>query len=124
MSLKRASSPELSRPATLLMALGLTRSGTDVAATWICGSFLHIARLWPLILLSKICVMLMLGLLVFRPQDWTQFLLLGLMFLVDGALMIVPRKDRFRRLRPHIQTWAMLPMLFLSGLSYSAWIAG
>ena len=124
MSLKRASSSELSRPATLLMALGLTRSGTDVGATWICGSFFHIARLWPLILLSKMCVILILGLLVFRQQGWAQFLLLGLMFLVDGMLMILPRQDRFRSLLPHIQTWAMLPMLFLSGLSYSAWIAG
>ena len=124
MSLKRASSSELSRPATLLMALGLTRSGTDVGATWICGSFFHIARLWPLILLSKMCVILILGLLVFRQQGWAQFLLLGLMFLVDGMLMMLPRQDRFRSLLPHIQTWAMLPMLFLSGLSYSAWIAG
>ncbi len=58
----RASSSEPVSPVTLLMALGLTRSGTEVSASWISGAFVHIARLWPLILLAKICMVMMLRL--------------------------------------------------------------
>ena len=124
MSLMRASSSEPVSPVTLLMALGLTRSGTEVSASWISGAFVHIARLWPLILLAKICMVMMLRLPFFRLGDGVQAGLLALMLLVDGLVMILPRQERFRSLMPHVQNWAMLAMLFLSGLVYSLWLDG
>lgn len=124
MSLMRASSSEPVSPVTLLMALGLTRSGTEVSASWISGAFVHIARLWPLILLAKICMVMMLRLPFFRLGDGAQAGLLALMLLVDGLVMILPRQERFRSLMPHVQNWAMLAMLFLSGLVYSLWLDG
>ncbi|PDH64010.1 MAG: diguanylate cyclase, partial [Sphingomonadaceae bacterium MED-G03] len=124
MSLMRASSSEPVSPVTLLMALGLTRSGTEVSASWISGAFVHIARLWPLILLAKICMVIMLRLPFFRLGDGVQAGLLALMLLVDGLVMILPRQERFRSLMPHVQNWAMLAMLFLSGLVYSLWLDG
>ncbi len=47
---------------TLMVGLALAESGTEVAASWIYCAFVHIARLWPLILLAKICVAALLGL--------------------------------------------------------------
>jgi diguanylate cyclase (GGDEF)-like protein len=109
-------------PITLMMALGLARSGTEVAASWISGAFVHIARLWPLILLAKICVVAVLNLPFYRDGDVRQAILLATMLLVDGTLIILPRQAPFQRLMPHVQNWLMLPMLFLSGLTYSLWL--
>jgi diguanylate cyclase (GGDEF)-like protein/PAS domain S-box-containing protein len=122
MSLLRASlSDTPSRPMTLMVALGLAESGTEVAASWISGAFLHIARLWPLILLAKICVMLLLNLSPFAGGV-EQAVILAVMLLIDGALMLVPRRTLFQGLMPHVQNWLMLPMVFLSGLSFSLWL--
>ena len=107
---------------SLMVALGLAESGTEVAASWISGAFVQIARLWPLILLSKLCVISLLGIPLFRPDDAQQFGVLVVMLLVDGALMLVPRWPVFQERMPHIQNWLMLPMLFLSGLSFSLWL--
>jgi diguanylate cyclase (GGDEF)-like protein/PAS domain S-box-containing protein len=122
MSKLRASlSDTPSRPMTLMVALGLAESGTEVAASWISGAFLHIARLWPLILLAKICVLLLLNLSPFSAGIG-QAAILGAMLLIDGALMLVPRRPLFRGLMPHIQNWLMLPMVFLSALTFSLWL--
>ena len=56
---------------TLMVALGLAESGTEVSASWISGAFPYIARLWPLMLLAKLCVMLLMGLIIFGT---TQFI--------------------------------------------------
>jgi len=123
MSPMRASLSDSSSPITLMMALGLARSGTEVAASWISGAFVHIARLWPLILLAKICVVMLLGVPFYAVGDRRQAVLLALMLLVDGVLMILPRQARFKAVMPHVQNWIMLPMVFLSGLTYSLWLS-
>ena len=110
------------RPVTLMVALGLAESGTEVSASWISGAFLHIARLWPLMLLAKLCVVLLLGLTPLSGGPAYRAVL-AVMVIVDVALMRVPRAARFRALRPHVQNWLMLPTLFLSGLSFSIWLS-
>ena len=119
----RASLPEQqSRPMTLMVALGLAESGTEVAASWISGAFVHIARLWPLTLLAKICVVALLGIPFFRAGDGEQAVIMTIMLMVDGAIMLVPRWKVFQDRMPHIQNWLMLPMVFLSGLTFSLWL--
>ncbi|MDO7836949.1 EAL domain-containing protein [Sphingobium sp. HBC34] len=123
MSLLRASlSDNPSRSMTLMVALGLSESGTEVSASWISGAFVHIARLWPLILLAKICVLLLLNLPIFSG-DSDKAGLLAVMLLIDGMLMLVPRWQLFQRRLPHIQNWLMLPMVFLSALTFSLWLS-
>ena len=101
MSRLRASlSDTPSRSMSLMVALGLAESGTEVAASWISGAFVQIARLWPLILLSKLCVISLLGIPLFRPDDAQQFGVLVVMLLVDGALMLVPRWPVFQERMP------------------------
>ncbi|RJG52088.1 EAL domain-containing protein [Sphingobium terrigena] len=107
---------------SLMVALGLAESGTEVAASWISGAFVQIARLWPLILLAKLCVITLLGIPFYRPGDSEQAVIMTVMLLVDGALMVVPRWPLFQDRMPHIQNWLMLPMLFLSGLTFSLWL--
>ncbi|WP_420145808.1 EAL domain-containing protein [Sphingobium sp.] len=122
MSLLRASlSDNPSRSMTLMVALGLSESGTEVSASWISGAFTHISRLWPLMLLAKICVVCLLR-LPFYSGDMAQIGLLVAMLVIDGALMLVPRRDWFLRQMPHVQNWMMLPMVFLSGLTFSLWL--
>ncbi|MBV2149516.1 EAL domain-containing protein [Sphingobium sp. AS12] len=111
-----------SRSMSLIVALGLAESGTEVAASWISGAFVQIARLWPLILLAKLCVIALLGIPFYRPGDSEQAAIMTAMLLVDGALMVVPRWSLFQERLPHIQNWLMLPMLFLSGLTFSLWL--
>lgn len=109
------------RTASLLVSLGLAESGTEVAANWLSRSFTHVAALWPLMLLAKLCVAALLGMLSFtRPEHGA--LLCGVV-LIDGLLMLVPRWALFRNLRPHVQNWLMLPALFCSGLIFSLWLA-
>ena len=107
---------------TIMVALGLAESGTEVAASWISGAFIHIARLWPLILLAKICVVALLR-LPFYSGDRAQAAILAGMLMIDGALMLLPRRQWFQRRMPHVQNRLMLPMVFLSGLSFSLWLA-
>lgn len=111
-----------SRPVTLMVALGLTESGTEVSASWISGAFVPIARLWPLILLAKICVVSLLHIPLYRPEHNVQALVLAFMLLVDGTLMTVPRQILFQALKPHVQNWLMLVMVCLSGLCFSLWL--
>ena len=122
MSLLRASlidSP--SRSMTLMVALGLSESGTEVSASWISGNFTHISRLWPLMVLAKICVVALLNLPLYSG-DVVQAGLLVTMLLIDGTLVLVPRRLWFLQQMPHIQNWMMLPMVFLSGLTFSLWL--
>jgi diguanylate cyclase (GGDEF)-like protein len=122
MSLLRASlSDNPSRSMTLMVALGLSESGTEVSASWISGTFVHIARLWPLILLAKICVVALLK-LPFYSGNMMQAIIMIAMLAIDGMLMLLPRRSWFQRRMPHVQNWLMLPMVFLSGLSFSLWL--
>lgn len=107
---------------TLMVTLGLTESGTEVAASWISGAFGPIARLWPLILLAKICVVNLLHIPFYQVGNGAQASILAVMLLADGALMIAPRQAVFRTLKPHIQNWLMLLMVFVSGLCFSLWL--
>ena len=111
-----------SRSITLMVALGLTQSGTEVSASWISAAFLHIARLWPLVLLAKICITALLSIPFYRMGDPLHASFMAAMLLIDGALMIVPRQPIFRDLKPHVQKQLMLPMVFLSAFSFSLWL--
>jgi diguanylate cyclase (GGDEF)-like protein len=122
MSLPRASFTDSpSRSMTLMVALGLSESGTEVSASWISGAFTHISRLWPLIVLAKFCVVILLN-LPFYSGDLAQVGLMVAMALIDGVLMFAPRRDWFKRQMPHVQNWMMLPLVFLSGLMFSLWL--
>ncbi len=112
------------RAMSLTAALGLTESGTDVSASWISGAYVHIARLWPLILLAKLCIVAWLGLPFFQSLNLGQAAAMATMLVADGALILVPRGTKFQAHKPHVQSWAMLPMLFLSGLTFSLWLGG
>ena len=112
------------RAMSLTAALGLTESGTDVSASWISGAYVHIARLWPLILLAKICIVAWLGMPFFQSFHIGQAVIMAAMLLADGALILLPRSSRFQARKPHVQTWAMLPMLFVSALTFSIWLDG
>ncbi|HKY81159.1 MAG TPA: diguanylate cyclase, partial [Sphingobium sp.] len=105
--------------ADLLVALGLVESGTEVAASWISGAFVHIARLWPLILLGKLSVVALLHVPFYQTGNIPHAIVLAGMLLVDGLMIVAPRGERFQALRPHVQTWLMLPAIFLSGLTFS-----
>ncbi|MFZ2995653.1 EAL domain-containing protein [Sphingobium sp.] len=121
-SLRKPISETQSRPMTLMVALGLAESGTEVSASWISGAFVHIARLWPLLLLAKICVVALLGIPFYRSGDGLHAMALAAMLLIDGALIIAPHRHTFQQRMPHIQNWLMLPMVFLSGLTFSLWL--
>ncbi len=107
---------------TMMVALGLAESGTEVSASWISGAFVHIARLWPLILLAKICVIMLLRLPIYSGNA-LQAGILAVMLMIDGALMLLPRRSWFQRCMPHVQNRLMLPMVFLSGLTFSLWLS-
>ncbi|WP_257539988.1 bifunctional diguanylate cyclase/phosphodiesterase [Sphingobium sp. CFD-1] len=118
----RPAFPESTAPSPGLMtSLGLAESGGDVSATWVSRAFLLIAALWPLVLLAKICISALYGAPFHHIASPWQSILLAAMLLADGALMIAPRQSRFRALMPHVQMWLMLPMAFLSGLTFSLW---
>ena len=120
--LRKPLSENQSRPMTLMVALGLAESGTEVSASWISGAFVHIARLWPLLLLAKICVVALLGIPFYRSGDGLHAMALAAMLLIDGALIIAPHRHAFQQRMPHVQNWMMLPMVFLSGLTFSLWL--
>ncbi|WP_176592585.1 EAL domain-containing protein [Sphingobium sp. EM0848] len=103
----------------LVVALGLTEGGAEVDASWISGTFVHIARLWPLVLLGKLCITALLHVPFYEPGNIGHAIALSAMLLVDGVAIVVPRGVRFQRLRPHHQKWLMLPMVLLSGLTFS-----
>jgi diguanylate cyclase (GGDEF)-like protein len=109
----------LSRPGDLAIALGLTEGGTDVSAFWISGAFHHISRLWPLILLGKLCTIALLHVALFQSGNLPHALILVFMLLADGLLILGPRGERFRSQRPHVQKWLMLPVVLLSSMSFS-----
>lgn len=116
----RANLAELqSRRTDLVAALGLAESGASVDASWISGTFVHIARLWPLVLLGKLCITALLHVPFYEANNIGHGLALSAMLLVDGVAIVAPRGARFQRLRPHHQKWLMLPMVLLSGLSFS-----
>lgn len=105
-----------------MVALGLAPGGTEVAASWISGAFVGIAGLWPLLVMAKLCITLMLGLSIDRPGDQGTILTPAAMLLVDALIILLPRRARFRTLMPHVQNWLMLPLVLLSGLSFSLWL--
>ncbi|WHO39696.1 EAL domain-containing protein [Sphingobium sp. AP49] len=109
-------------PANLMVSLGLAESGTEVSATWISATFAHVAALWPLLLLAKLCVAALLGMQPFSTGGSDQGLMLAAVVVIDGLLIIVPRGAAFRTLRPHIQNWLILPAMFLSGFAFSLWL--
>lgn len=124
-SLRSAILDSAHRPAGLLSALGLTQSGTDVAATWVSSAYRNIAQLWPLVLLSKICVSgllhIPLGIAAAHSPGW---LAIGLIvILLDVIILVLPRLDRFGGLLPHVQTWILLPLATISGVTFSLWLA-
>ena len=106
----------LSRPADLAVALGLAEGGTEASAFWISGAFSHIARLWPLILLGKLCTV---ALLHVPLGSIFSILTLLFMLLIDGVLIVGPRAERFHNQRPHVQKWLMLPAVLLSSVTFS-----
>ena len=108
-----------SRRTDLVAALGLAESGASVDASWISGTFVHIARLWPLVLLGKLCITALLHVPFYEADNIGHAVALSAMLLVDGVAIVAPRGARFQRLRPHHQKWLMLPMVLLSGLSFS-----
>ncbi|EQB05871.1 EAL domain-containing protein [Sphingobium indicum] len=116
----RANLAELqTRRTDLVAALGLAESGASVDASWISGTFVHIARLWPLILLGKLCITALLHVPLYGDGNAGHAVALAAMLLVDGVAIVLPRGARFQLLRPHHQKWLMLPMVLLSGLSFS-----
>ncbi len=109
----------------LMAALGLRESGPDVAATWMSSAYRGIGLLWPLVLLAKICVSALLH-IPLSPIHMTGAAWLAAgssVILVDLLLLLLPRDVRFRGLMPHIQTWILLPLLCLSGATFSLWLA-
>ena len=109
----------LSKRADLVVALGLAEGGTEASAFWISGAFSHIAKLWPLILLGKLCTIALLHIPLFRSDSILHPLILAVMLLVDAVLILAPRGERFQGQRPHVQKWLMLPAVLLSGMSFS-----
>ncbi len=119
----RPAPSELQPPSPGLLALlGLAESGGDVPATWVSRAFALIAALWPLVLLAKICIAVIFDAAFYDVVTVWQALYLSAMLLADGAIMIAPRQASFRALAPHVQMWLMLPMAFLSGLTFSLWL--
>ncbi|MET0370855.1 MAG: EAL domain-containing protein [Sphingobium sp.] len=114
----------LSRSTSILALLGLAEGAGEVAGAWMARGFAQVAMLWPLILLAKICVAALLGIPFYRPATFAQTSMLTAMLIVDGLLIILPRQQSFRTRPPHVQTWMMLPPVFLSGLIFSFWISG
>src|SRR3546814_8998652 len=116
----RANLAELqTRRTDLVAALGLAESGASVDASWISGTFVHIARLWPLILLGKLCITALLHVPLYGDGNAGHAVALAAMLPVDGVAIVLPRGARFQLLRPHHQKWLMLPMVLLSGLRFS-----
>jgi diguanylate cyclase (GGDEF)-like protein len=107
------------RAASLASALGLIESGIDVAATWISTAFRTIATLWPLVLLGKLAV----SLLIQVPFGGgpARAAILAILLSVDIAIILLPWLDLFKRRAPHIQMWIMLPLIFASGVTFSLW---
>ncbi|WP_336968988.1 EAL domain-containing protein [Sphingobium aromaticiconvertens] len=124
-SLRSAILDSADRPAGLLSALGLTESRTDVAATWVSAAYRGIALLWPLVLLAKICVSALLHIpLGFAAASGAGWLAVGLaVILLDLIILALPRLRVFGGLLPHVQTWVLLPLVILSGVAFSLWLA-
>lgn len=120
---RKARSDSVAAVPGLMASLGLAESGGDVSATWVSRAFLLISALWPLVLLAKICIAALFGIAFYHVSDIWQSVLLAAMLIADGAIMIAPRQNAFRALTPHIQMWLMLPMAFLSGLTFSLWFS-
>ncbi len=108
------------RANSLAAALGLIESGTDVAATWISTAFRTIATLWPLVLLAKLAVSLLIHIPLVITSDGRTVILASLA-MVDIAIMALPWFGPFKHRAPHLQMWIMLPLIFLSGVIFSLW---
>lgn len=113
-----------SRSTSIWALLGLAEGAGELAGAWMARGFAQIALLWPLILLAKICVAALLGIPFYRPATFLQTSALIGMLLIDGILILMPRRGSFRTRPPHVQTWMMLPPVLLSGLIFSVWISG
>jgi diguanylate cyclase (GGDEF)-like protein/PAS domain S-box-containing protein len=117
-SLRTQLAEHQTRRTELIAALGLAPGGPDVDACWVSGAFAHIARLWPLVLLGKLCIMALMHVPFYRG-GMGHAVALSAMLLVDGIAMIAPRSAGFQRLAPHHQKWLLLPLVLLSGLTFS-----
>ncbi|EQB13773.1 hypothetical protein L288_02115 [Sphingobium quisquiliarum P25] len=104
-------------PVDLAAALGLAEGGTEVSPFWISSSLGQIARLWPLILLAKLCTFALLHASLFQGSV-AYTLILTAMLLIDGVVMIAPKGGRFQQQRPHVQKWLMLALMFLSSFTF------
>ncbi|MEJ7928038.1 EAL domain-containing protein [Sphingobium sp. AN641] len=111
------------RPAGVAGCLGLVDSGTEAIANWIAAGFRTIGALWPLVLLAKICVSLLVAMPLLVSSGGRIALALALIT-VDIAIILLPRRAIFRGLKAHVQTWAMLPLLLASGALFSLWMRG
>ncbi|MET0248398.1 MAG: PAS domain-containing protein, partial [Sphingobium sp.] len=111
------------RETNLLSLLGLADTG-DIDAAWMSRGLIQVGSLWPLILLAKLCVAALLGIPFYMPVDLAHTAAFAAMLLVDGLIILMPRREAFARRLPHVQKWAMLPLVFLSGLFFRLWLSG
>ncbi|MBB3981827.1 diguanylate cyclase (GGDEF)-like protein/PAS domain S-box-containing protein [Sphingobium fontiphilum] len=101
--------------------LGLADGGVEVATSWITDALRGIAMVWPMVLIVKLCISLMLGASAALTQTTGIAIAIALL-MIDGAIMLLPRLALFRHMLPHVQMRAILPLMLLSGASFGLWI--
>jgi len=113
----------LSRPGDLAIALGLTEGGTDVSAFWISGAFHHISRLWPLILLGKLCTIALLHVALFQSGNLPHALILVFMLRLVNNPRIMGRHTNPRWL--NVVAWGLTGLvILLTAVLFGSTLAG
>jgi len=111
------------RETGVLSLLGLARTD-DADAAWMSRGLIQVGTLWPLILLAKLCIAAVLAIPFYMPTDVAHMAAFAVMLLIDGLIILLPRREAFARRRPHVQKWVILALVFLSGLSFRLWLSG
>jgi diguanylate cyclase (GGDEF)-like protein len=114
-----------SRPAPFLVSLGLADSGQEVPPAWLVNAIISVSRLWPLVILAKICcagLMIRLGWPASHSIDMALVAMGAGTLLTDLLIWGLPRTLLFNRSLPYRQMWGMLALTALSGVTFSYWL--
>jgi len=108
---------------SLLVAMGLAELPSGRPPGWLLRALSTISLMWPLLVLARMAIFLALcggalrTWLGHNPVAGTA--LVSLLFAIDGAIILVPRRAVLGRRPPHVQLRVLIPLIILSALLYA-----
>ncbi|HEX7820972.1 MAG TPA: EAL domain-containing protein [Sphingobium sp.] len=108
---------------SLLVAMGLAEPPSGRPPTWLVRALSTISMMWPLVVVARLSIFLALAapaIGLWLAQDMVMgVLLVGLLFVTDLAIIVVPRLKLFQSRPPHIQLRWLMPLIFVSAWLYA-----